>query len=67
MCSKSNIFFWHFKLYDYMKLNNILFHKTAFQLAFEKEIFEIIKILLTNNKLNLNIPYKIKITFFNTI
>ena len=37
-----------------------LFNKTAFYLAVEKENIDIIKLLLANTKLDVNIPYKIQ-------
>ena len=42
-----------------MDFNNILlkFNKTAFYFAVEKENMKIIKLLLQNNNLNVNIPY----------
>lgn len=35
------------------------FNKTPFYLAIEKRNIEIIKLLMKNNKLDVNIPYKI--------
>lgn len=35
----------------------INFHKTALTIAIEKANIEIIKLLLTNNKLDVNVPY----------
>lgn len=42
-----------------MDFNKILlkFNKTAFYFAVEKENMKIIKLLLQNNNLNVNIPY----------
>lgn len=54
LCIQIQIFFWHFGFYLCMELYYILSHKTAILLAFENESIEIIKILLTDNKINLN-------------
>ena len=57
-----------------MKFNIIYFNKTALYLAVEKENIEIVKLLLTHNKLDINLGYilniifiKFKIIFFNYI
>ena len=59
-----------------ISFNEILIklYKTALYLAVEKENVEIIKLLLSNNKIDVNIPYilnlfyiKFKIRIFNNI
>ena len=57
-----------------MKFNIIIFYKTAFNLAVEKENIEIVKLFMTNDKLDINIInilniffIKFKIISFNYI
>ena len=46
---------------------NLIFHRTALCLAVEINNIEIIKLLLLNKKIDLNIPYILKSIYFHKI
>lgn len=58
-----SFFEWNSKIYQLIKLSEKL-NKTAFYLAVEKENLDIIKLLLSYDKIDINIPHVFNKTSF---